>query len=59
MAPLRHAIELSECPLIGVDPKSSAEGKNGAFDPSATLAMHCGNGFDGGFSLYQSTHLNR
>jgi hypothetical protein len=21
-------------------------------DPSAPLALHCGNGFDGGFSLY-------
>ena len=29
-------------------------------DPSfATLAAHCGNGLDGGFSLYQSTQLNR
>jgi len=29
------------------------------FDPSATLAVHCGNGFDAGFDLYQSTHLSR
>jgi hypothetical protein len=28
-------------------------------DPSATLAVHCGNDFDGGFSLYQSTRLSR
>jgi hypothetical protein len=28
-------------------------------DPSATLAAHCGNGFDAGFSPYQSTRLSR
>jgi hypothetical protein len=27
--------------------------------PSATLAVHCGNGFDAGFSPYQSTCLSR
>jgi hypothetical protein len=30
-----------------------------AFDPSATLAVHCGNGFDAGFSPYRSTRLSR
>jgi len=30
-----------------------------AFDPTATLAVHCGNGFDADFSPYQSTRLNR
>src|SRR5450830_146833 len=30
-----------------------------ANDPSATLAVHCGNGFDAGFSPYQSTRLSR
>jgi hypothetical protein len=30
-----------------------------ANDPTATLAVHCGNGFDAGFSPYRSTHLNR
>jgi hypothetical protein len=30
-----------------------------AIDPSATLAVHCGNGFDTGFSLYRSTRLSR
>jgi hypothetical protein len=29
------------------------------FDPSATLAVHCGNGFNAGFSPYQSTRLSR
>jgi hypothetical protein len=28
-------------------------------DPTATLAVHRGNGFDAGFSPYQSTRLNR
>src|SRR5450759_605143 len=28
-------------------------------DPSATLALHCGNGFDSGFSPYQGTRLSR
>jgi len=32
---------------------------NDANDPTATLAVHCGNGFDAGFSPYQSTRLNR
>jgi hypothetical protein len=30
-----------------------------AFDPSATLAVQCGNSFDAGFSPYQSARLNR
>jgi hypothetical protein len=30
-----------------------------AFDPYATLAVHCGKGFDARFSPYQSTHLSR
>src|ERR1035437_3427223 len=30
-----------------------------ANDPTATLPLHCGNGFDAGFSLYQSTRLSR
>jgi hypothetical protein len=30
-----------------------------AYDPTATLAVHCGNGFDAGFSPYQSTRLSR
>jgi hypothetical protein len=30
-----------------------------ANDPTATLAVQCGNGFDPGFSRYQSTRLTR
>jgi hypothetical protein len=29
------------------------------FDPTATLAVRCGNVFDVGFSPYQSTRLSR
>jgi hypothetical protein len=29
------------------------------FDPKRTLAVHCGKGFDAGFSLYQSARLSR
>jgi hypothetical protein len=30
-----------------------------AFDPTATLAVHYGKGFDAGFSPYQSTRFSR
>src|SRR5450759_5232302 len=30
-----------------------------ANDPTATLAVHCGNRFDAGFNPYQNTRLNR
>jgi hypothetical protein len=30
-----------------------------AFDPTATFALHCGNGFNAGFRPYQSTRLSR
>jgi hypothetical protein len=30
-----------------------------ANDPTATLAVHCGNGFDAGSSPYQSIRLSR
>jgi hypothetical protein len=29
------------------------------YDPSATLAVHCGNGFAARFKPYQSTRLSR
>jgi hypothetical protein len=32
---------------------------NAGFDPSATLAVHCGNGFDARFEPYQSARLSR
>jgi hypothetical protein len=30
-----------------------------AYDPTATLAVHCGNRFDASFSPYQSARLSR
>ena len=33
--------------------------ESGVDDPSATLAVHCGNGFDTRFQPYQSTRLGR
>jgi hypothetical protein len=30
-----------------------------AFDPKRTAVVHCGNGFDAGFSPYQSTRFSR
>jgi len=36
----------------------SADGLS-AFDPTAILAVRCGNGLDAGFSPYQSNRLNR
>jgi hypothetical protein len=35
------------------------QGRDFRFDPTATLAVHCGNGFDAGFNPYQSTRLSR
>ena len=34
-------------------------GVSAAIDPTATSPVHCGNGFDAGFSPYRSTRLNR
>jgi hypothetical protein len=44
------------CPLLDKSGQRwiLARGGLSAFDPTATLAVHCGNGFDGGFSLYRS-----
>jgi hypothetical protein len=33
--------------------------KYAANDSNATMAVHCGNNFDAGFSPYQSTRLSR
>jgi hypothetical protein len=49
------------CPLLGNSGQRWILAGDGlsAYDPTATLAVHCGNGFDAGFSPYQSTQLNR
>jgi hypothetical protein len=49
------------CPLLDQSGQPSILAGDGlsANDPTATLAVHCGNGFDAGFSPYQSTRLSR
>jgi hypothetical protein len=49
------------CPLLDQSGQRWIFGRDGlsAYDPTATLAVHCGNGFNAGFSLYQSTRLSR
>jgi hypothetical protein len=52
-------LRMSAPPLSGDNQTSNQPTEDDAPDPSARLAMHSGPGFEGGFSLYQSTHLNR
>jgi len=49
------------CPLSDQSGQMAILAEDGlsAYDPSATLAVHCGNGFNAGFSPYQSTRLIR
>ena len=49
------------CPLLGNSGQRWNLARDGlsAYDPTATLAVHCGNLFDAGFSPYQSTRLSR
>ena len=49
------------CLLLDQSGQRSILARDGlsVFDPTATLAVHCGNGFDAGFSPYQSTRLSR
>jgi hypothetical protein len=49
------------CPLLDQSGQSWILAREGlsANDPTATLAVHCGNGFGAGFSPYQSTRLSR
>ena len=49
------------CPLLSNSGQTRVLARNGlsAFDPKRTIAVHCGNGFDVGFSPYQSTRLSR
>jgi hypothetical protein len=49
------------CPLSDKSGQNSilAGGGLSAYDPSATLAVHCGNDFDAGVSPYQSARLSR
>src|SRR5450631_4111469 len=47
------------CPLLDKSGQRLILARDGlsAYDPTATLAVHCGNGFTAGFSPYQSARL--
>jgi hypothetical protein len=49
------------CPLLDQSGQKWILAHDGlsAFDPTATLAVHCGNGFNAGFGPYQSNRLSR
>jgi hypothetical protein len=51
----------SFCPLLGKSGQPWILARDGlsANDPTATLAVHCGDGFDTGFSPYRTTLLSR
>jgi hypothetical protein len=59
--PFDHSNRARVCPLLGNSGQRWILARDGlsAFDPSATLAVHCGNGFDAGFSPHQSACLSR
>jgi hypothetical protein len=44
---------------MGAKPTSRLSIRTSQFDPTATLAVQCGNGFHGGFRPYQCARLNR
>ena len=56
-----HSNRAHVCPLLGNSRQRWNLARDGlsAYDPTATLAVHRGNGFDAGFSPYQSTRLSR
>jgi hypothetical protein len=51
----------SVCPLLDQSGQWLILTRDGlsAYDPKRTLVVRCDNGFDAGFSPYQSTRLNR
>jgi hypothetical protein len=75
LAPNGHAEVSWQCPLLGHETDMPTtlrdvrfQGQSGkhmlassfsGFDPTRTLAVHCGNGLDAGFSPYQNTRLSR
>jgi hypothetical protein len=54
----RHKPMLAGCPQP-TEADIRPLDRNSRFDPSPTLAVHFGNGFDAGFSPYQSALLSR
>src|SRR5450759_1117919 len=59
LALLRHAVVVRGGPLSGVKQTSRLRPPTSEFDPTATLVVHRGNGFDAGFRPYQSARLSR
>src|ERR1700730_17703458 len=60
LAPLTgHDATVAACPLSGDERTYLGPAPRSESDPTATLAVHRGNGFDAGFSPYQSTRLTR
>ena len=56
-----HPNRTHVCPLLDQSGQRWILARDGlsAFDPTATLAVRCSNGFDAGFSPYQSARLSR
>jgi hypothetical protein len=61
MAQSGHFSRARVCPLSDKSGQRWILARDGlsAYDPTATLTVHCGNVFDAGFSPYQSTRLSR
>jgi hypothetical protein len=59
LALLGHGVMSELSPFSEGKRKSDFGAVRAAFDPTATLAVHCGNGLDAGFSPYQSDGLSR
>ena len=57
--PLRQILQRKRMSVFGGTAEVLERALNVEVDPTATLAVHCGNGFDAGFSRYQSTRLSR
>jgi hypothetical protein len=57
----RHSSRTRVCPLLDQSGQRWVFARDGlsAFDPQQALAVHCSNGFDAGFSPYQSARLSR
>jgi hypothetical protein len=47
---LAQSCRSQERPLLGEQRKTYAQLESSGFDPTATLAVHCGNGFDARFA---------
>jgi hypothetical protein len=59
LAPNGHADCVAQCPLLwGQSGKHMLLVCFSVFDPTATLAVHCGAGFGAGFNPYQGSRLS-